>query len=126
MAEKRSPELRTFQKSYDILLHLRYSITSICTKAFSAELVSQDVRDRCSNESTVDTERTKYLLNALEDRMKCVPSTLQDFVEILQDIPSLKYISEQLDATLDEEMKLHTRAEMLKQRLLAGGVYTNK
>ncbi len=113
--EKSSPELRAFRKNYVVLLNLRHGIKSVSTEAFAGELINKDLRNKCSDESIADTERTRCLLDALEDKIMYVPSTLQEFVDILKETTGFQYIGQRLSTSLDEEMELQAKAYM-KQR----------
>ena len=113
--EKSSPELCAFRKNYVVLLNLRHGINSISVKAFAGGLISKDLRNKCSNESIADAERTRCLLDALEDKMLYVPTTLQDFVDILNDVTCFEYIGKMLLETLDEELQTKERDKYIRR-----------
>ena len=100
-----SPEFRAFQKSYVVLLNLRHGINSVSAQAFADGLITKDLRDKCSNEGLSEVDRTKCLLDALQDRLVYVPDTLDEFVRILNETSSFDYIARKLITSLNREIE---------------------
>ena len=121
MAEKSSPEYHSFRQNYELLKSLQHGINSISDKAFAAGLISRDLRIKCSNESVTETERTRCLLNAIEDKILWVPTTLLEFVHILNDCTSFEYIGKQLLVSFEEELEVRKKEGVQPKRSFGEG-----
>ena len=104
-AEKKSPELLAFQKNYTILLHLSSGIKSVSSEAYSSQLISIDLRNKCSDKSYSEKDRTECFLEALERRITYMPKTLYDFVEILCKTNAFGYVADFLHTSLAEQQR---------------------
>ena len=102
MAQRKSPEYLAFQKNYVILHNLRHGIESIARDAFAAKLICTELRDKCSNKSVDEMKRTTAFLEALEGKLLCVPETLYEFMDMLNNTNSFGYIAENLCTTLNQ------------------------
>ena len=91
-----------FQKSYTTLLKLCHGIDTISDKAFAENLINESLRKKCQNKDTAEEERTRLLLNALQDRVKVQPETLTRFARILSETSGLDYIGVELLKKLQE------------------------
>ena len=117
MTKRYCPEFLAFQRNYVVLLNnLRHGIESITSEAFAAELISTDLRIKCSDKTLGEAERTKCLLDALEQKMPYLPETLHKFAKILNQISCFEFIAEKLLISLEEAKK---ELKMMEKRSLS-------
>ncbi len=100
MTERYCPEFLAFQRNYVVLHSLRHGIESITSKAFAAEIINTDLRNKCMDKRLSDKDRMTCLLDALGEKMPHLPETLQKFVKILNETCSFEYIAEKLLTSL--------------------------
>lgn len=91
-----------FQRGYTTLLKICHGIDVISDKTFAENLISESLRKRCQNKDIAEEERTRLLLNALQDRVKVRPEALTHFARILKETSGLDYIGEELLKKLRE------------------------
>ena len=110
MSKSDSLELQAFSSLYNRLLTgIKSSLHDVAFDAFSKNLISPSVKNVVVDHHNSQTKeiRADSLLEAVLERIQNIPSTYEDFAAVLEAIPSLDY--------LGEEMK-NKRSQLIAER----------
>lgn len=83
-------EYRTFREHYDNLYHAIQDPLSLANRLFSEGIIASAVNEQMSVSVTPRLDKNNALLRAVEMQIRTNPSTLQVFLSILNEDPSVQ------------------------------------
>ena len=89
-------------RNYDQLTEgVANSLLEVVTKSLAGELITEETKNECLNETSPADRRAKKLVDALTRGIQLNDSIFDQFVSILHEIPALKYLAESLEVELN-------------------------
>ena len=89
-------------RNYDQLTEgVANSLLEVVTKSLAGELITEETKNECLNETSPADHRAKKLVDALTRGIQLNDSIFDQFVSILHEIPALSYLAGRLEGELN-------------------------
>ena len=104
-----SSRYRAFQARFDFLVNgVKSAVEDVASKAFQCNLITSQSLDNATNPNKDEAHRANKLLQAILAQVEQNSTHFDTFVDILQNVPSLKELAVKLEA----EFKTQESSEM--------------
>ena len=119
MSKRESTEYRAFQKCFSVLADGITDPGRLAIQLYSRELIGTDLRTEAQKQAIEERVKIERLLSAVEDQIVASPpSTFKQFLDVLQNEPSLQHLAARLESTYHELSGLCTPRELVPECLI--------
>ena len=102
-SKRESVECRTFRKCFSVLVDGITDPGRLAVQLYSRELIGPDVRTEAQKPAIAERVKKVNLLSTVEDQIVASPTTkFREFLDVLQNEPSLQQLAERLESTYRE------------------------
>ena len=102
-SKRESAECRTFQKCFSVLVDGISDPGQLAVQLYSRELIGPHIRTEAHKPAIAEQAKIEMLLSAVEDQIATSPaSKFREFLDILQNEPSLQHLATKLENTYQE------------------------
>ena len=107
--KRQSAECRAFQKCFSVLADGISNPGRLAIQLYSKELIGPHLRTEAQKQAISEQEKVVTLLSAVEDQIVATPDTkFREFLDVLQNEPSLQHLATRLQSTHHELSELCT------------------
>ena len=119
MSKRESTEYRTFQKCFAGLTDGITDPGWLAIHLYARELIGPDLRTEAQKQHIPERMKIVDLLSAVEDQIVASPATkFREFLDVLQNEPSLQHLAARLENTYHELSGLCTPRELVPECLI--------
>ena len=80
-----------FRSQREVLkLVLQHDLSSVADKLYAKSIISRHTQTKATNQFLEPIDRTMFLLNEIEDKIRAEPHVFTEFVKILDSEPTLR------------------------------------
>ena len=102
-SKRESAECRAFRKCFSVVADGITDPGRLAFQLYSMELIGPDIRTEVQKQAIAEREKVGMLLSAVEDQIVAGPATtFREFLEVLQNEPSLQHLATRLENTYHE------------------------
>ena len=102
-SKRESPEYRAYQRCFSVLADGITDPGRLAVQLYSRDLIGPDLRKEAQKQAIEERVKIVMVLSAVEDQIvTCPTSRFREFLDVLQNKPSLQHLATRLESTYHE------------------------